>query len=306
MRNNKLQRIVITGGSGFIGNFLIDRLIKEGYKNIVVLDRHSKHRKGAKFIKCDVLGNGTAFKKNIERNDIVIHLACSTIPGTSETDPILDAEKNIAGTLRLLEACKDIKIKKILFPSSGGAIYGNHSRKRHRETDPTGPQSSYGVIKLAIEKYLAVYNHLYKLPYVGLRLSNLYGRRNLRNDQLGAVDVFLHRAIEGKPIIIWGDGEVVRDYVHIEDVLDFFVLAINQDSIQGIYNIGTGFGTSLNKIIKTINDLGVIVKPTYMPARGVDVRHNVLDINKAQKTGWRPRYPLAIGIRELYREIKKE
>ena len=305
MINYKPQRIVITGGSGFVGSFLIDRLIKEEFKNIVVLDRGSKPRKGAKFIKCDVFKNEAILKKNIHRNDIVIHFACSTIPGTSEANPVKDAEKNITGTLKLIEICKNKGIKKFLFASSGGAIYGNSSRAVHVETDPTNPQSFYGVIKLVIEKYLAVYKHLYKLSYVALRVSNLYGRKTLPNENIGAVDVFLQRAIEREPIVIWGDGENVRDYIHIEDLIDFLFLAIQKDAIQGVYNIGTGCGTSLNKIIKTINNLGVKIEPKYMPARGVDVRHNVLDISKARKTGWRPKYSLLKGMRELYQKKKR-
>lgn len=300
---SKKQRVVITGGSGFVGSFLIEKLLKRGFKNILVIDKNPTKKSGVKCIRGDIFSNQSFFERYIKAGDTIIHLACSVTPSNSVENHIKDAEKNIVGTLELLEICKDRKIKKIIFASSGGAIYGNRYHP-NKETDETDPINFYGAIKLAIEKYLYTYKHLYNIPYVAVRISNPYGRKILSKEKIGAIDVFLREAIEKKPIHIWGDGENVRDYIHIDDVTDFFVHAIEKDSIQGIYNIGTGKGTTLKQVLLLMNSkLGLKVRPKYRSARNVDVRFNVLNIKKAKKTGWRPKYTLIEGLKSLHRSL---
>jgi UDP-glucose 4-epimerase len=153
---------------------------------------------------------------------------------------------------------------------------------------------------VATEKYIGLFHHLYSMNCTILRLSNLYGRKVLTTRQLGAVDIFLDQFKKGKTIEIWGDGENVRDYLHIKDAVDFLMLIVEKDEISGIFNVGTGIGTSLNGILKII---GKIVKRKisvkYSRSRNFDVRRNILDISKAKKTGWKPRYSLYTGIKEI-------
>lgn len=296
------SKIIVTGGNGFIGSFLVEKLADTGH-NVVVLDKNpcSPHGHRAEFRTCNVFFD--SLDEHIEEGDIVVHLACSTIPGTSAENPARDAEENIVGTIRLLDVCRKRNIKKFIFPSSGGAIYG-HCDKPHTESDETDPQSFYGVIKLAIEKYLSVYEHQYGMKYATLRISNPYGRKILSNKKFGAVDVFLHHALYNKPITVWGDGENVRDYIHIQDVISFLVSAIEKESIQGTYNVGTGHGTSLNKLVSMIRDItGNNIPVTYLPARGVDVPNNILDITKAIATGWQPTHSLSESLRALTEEV---
>jgi UDP-glucose 4-epimerase len=302
----KDQRIVITGGSGFIGSFLVEKLIKQGFSNVIVLDKTPKAQTGATYLTCDVFWDSHLIEEYIKKDDIVVHLACTTIPSTSEVNRSRGAEDNIVGSLRLLEVCKKKEIKKFIFASSGGTVYGNSGRKPHTEEDATHPENSYGAIKVALENYLGVYKHLHGMKHVILRIANPYGRKQLVNTKLGVVDIFLRHAMEDKKIVIYGDGKTVRDYIHINDVTDFLVQAIVEKNVEGIYNVGTGVGTSLNQIVREISTLlGRPIEPEFKPKRGVDVKHSVLDIHKARKTGWRPKYDVFKGIRAVHKEILK-
>lgn len=302
----KNRRIIITGGSGFIGSFLVEKLIAKGFTNVIVQDKNPQPQPGGTFVQCDVFRDVALLKKYITEGSVVIHLACTTMPSVCENDTMTDAEKNIAGTLHLLNVCRDQKIGKFIFGSSGGTVYGNSGKKRNKEKDSTNPENSYGAIKLAIEKYLGVYQHLYGMKHVILRIANPYGRKRITHMKIGAVDIFLRQAMERKELVVWGDGKNVRDYIHIDDVIDFFIASIEKKEIEGIYNIGTGRGTSINQILNQISAiLKHPVEVKYKDARGVDVRCNVLDIKKAKKTGWRPKYTVSKGIRAVYREILK-
>lgn len=302
----KTERIVITGGSGFIGSFLVDRLIRDGFSNVVVLERTPAPHTSVTHHTCNVFRDTDLLNTYIHEGDTVVHLACTTMPSTSELNRVKDAEENISGTLRLLDICKEKKIKKFIFASSGGTVYGNSSQRHYSEEDSTHPENSYGAIKLTIENYLGVYNHLYNLKYVTLRIANPYGRKKLVSTQLGAVDIFLRHAMENQKITIWGDGETIRDYIHIDDVVDFLITSIEKEEVEGIYNVGTGIGTSLNRIIEEIQKvLRRPVNPEYKTERKVDVKRNVLNIQKAKKTGWVPKYTLSKGIHTLYKEILK-
>ena len=296
----KKQRIVITGGNGFLGSFLIGKLLERGYKNICVLSQ-SKERPFPEitYIVCDLEKDEIAIKNSIKKNDIVVHLACSTAPSTSENDRTKDVRSNIIGTLTLLETCVAKKIKKFIFASSGGAVYGHDSRKNFTETDSLEPKNSYGAMKVALEKYIGVFSHLYGMNHAILRLSNLYGRKIPSGLQNGAVDIFTARAKSGEKINIWGNGETVRDYIHVSDAVDFFILAIEKEEISGTFNVGTGIGTTLNEIVEGIKiATGKKLRISYHKARSVDVKYSVLDISKAKTTGWRPKLTIREGIKK--------
>ncbi len=302
MRN----RIVITGGSGFIGSHLVENLIKAGFDDIVVLDKKcSKIKtKGVKRVNCDIFENTRQLQTHIHNKDIVVHLACSSMPASS-SEEVQQNHSEIAHSL--LQICAKKGVRKFIFSSSGGTVYGEGLNKDHLESDyllhTTNP---YATAKVAMEKLVGMYD-INGMTTVILRIANPYGRKLLANEQLGAVDVFLRRAMMNKPIMIWGDGSLIRDYIHIDDVVSFFLRAIKGENVHhGIYNVGSGTGTSLKEIVKLVEMVTrhkVCVE--YLPARFVDVLRNVLNIEKACSTGWRPVYDLTTGIQKLYEDLRK-
>jgi len=277
------QRVVVTGTSGFIGSLLVKKLVPDF--GVVTLQ--------------NVLTDTETAEKIIREGDILIHLACSTFPAISEQNRARDAEVNIVGTVKLLEVCKRKEVGKIVFLSSGGTVYGNGA-KSHKETDALSPKSSYGVIKATLESYIQICG----LRQTILRPSNIYGRRNIgENQMLGAVDIFLHRIMNEEPIRIWGDGNNVRDYLYVDDLLDFIALSL-QDQVEGVYNVGTGIGTSLNQIVRTIEEMsGKKANVEYLPARETDVRSNILDASKAKQIGWVAKYSLEKGVQDMLRRF---
>lgn len=296
------KRVVITGGCGFIGSFLAEKLLGRGY-TVVVLDRKLGSQADIEYVACDVFRHVDMLRRWIRLEDVVVHLACTIIPSTSEENGVHAAEENLIGTLKLLEVCRESRVRKMVFASSGGTVYGSEV-KVHREIDETLPINSYGAMKLSTEKYLHVYQHLHDIPYVSARISNPYGRKVLCDEKLGAVDVFLRRSKQGKPLLIWGDGNNVRDFIHIDDVVEFLSLAVENNSVQGIFNVGTGRGTSLNQLVSLVKIVShQDVEVEYRQSRAVDVRFNVLNVKKAAGVGWRPKYTLPKGMAALYREL---
>ncbi len=230
--------------------------------------------------------------------DVVFHLISTTLPKTSNDNPVYDVETNVLATLRLLELCRRHGVRKIVFVSSGGTVYGVPRSVPIDETHPTDPTCSYGIHKLAIEKYLQLNWHLHQLDYCVLRISNAYGERQKTDVAQGAVSVFLERALQGRPIQIWGDGSVVRDYVYVGDIVQAFLEAMAYRGEHKIFNIGSGIGVSLNQLIEEMKHaLGRAPAVEYTAARNFDVPANVLDCSLARRLlGWSARTPLAEGI----------
>jgi len=212
---------------------------------------------------------------------------------------VYDVESNVLGSLRLFELCREHGVRKLVFVSSGGTVYGVPRATPVAEDHPTDPISSYGIHKLAVEKYLALAHRLHGLDYRIARPANLYGPRQRLDTAQGAVAVFLDRALRGQPIQVWGDGSVVRDYVYIADAVDALLRIASFDGDQRIFNIGSGKGASLNQLVAEIEKLlGRRVKTEHGAPRGLDVPANVLDASLAERhLGWRARTPLAEGLR---------
>jgi UDP-glucose 4-epimerase len=230
--------------------------------------------------------------------EVVFHLISTTLPKPSNDNPVYDVETNLVGSLRLLELCRAHRVRKVVFSSSGGTVYGVPATVPIAEAHPTEPLCSYGIQKLAIEKYLQLEHALHGLDYCILRPSNPYGERQRTDVAQGAIAVFLERALRGEPIEIWGDGSVVRDYVYVGDVAEAFVRAVSYEGAQRVFNVGSGTGTSLKELIEKIGALlGRKPAVDYRPARRVDVPINVLDSSAAARhLGWRARTPLAQGL----------
>jgi UDP-glucose 4-epimerase len=230
--------------------------------------------------------------------DPVIHLISTTLPKSSNDDPIFDVQSNVVSTLRLCDFAVDAGVRRIVFISSGGTVYGVPRHLPIREDHPTDPRVSYGIVKLAIEKYLALYHEQRGLGYVVLRVANPYGERQRVDVAQGAVAVFIDRALRDVPIEIWGDGSVVRDYIYIQDVASAFLRAVEYDGPPCVVNIGSGTGHSLNDLVARLESmLSRKVACRYLPARGIDVPRNVLDIARARETlQWSPSVGLDDGI----------
>ena len=230
--------------------------------------------------------------------DVIFHLISTTLPRSSNENPIYDVETNVVGTLHLLEVAKKNAIKKLIFVSSGGTVYGIPQEVPIKESHPTEPICSYGIGKLAIEKYLNLFHLLHGLDYCVLRLANPFGERQRVAAEQGAVTVFLDKALRNEEIAIWGDGSVVRDYFYVGDAVSAMTKALAYKGSSGVFNIGSGTGQSLYQILDAIEALlGKPIRNTFFPARGFDVPVSVLDISRAAELlDWHPETTFTEGL----------
>jgi UDP-glucose 4-epimerase len=307
------MKIVIFGGGGFIGSAIVDRLLRDGHHlRIFERPRVEPYRKFSETERVEwMFGDMLSIHEisiALANMDLVIHLVSTTLPKSSNEDPIYDVQSNLVGTLQILNTMVKLNVKKIVFISSGGTVYGTPKYLPIDEKHPCNPQVSYGITKLAIENYLLLYEKMHGIKTVILRVSNPYGKRQRIETAQGAVTVFLHRAISRKPISIWGDGSVTRDYIYIDDVAEAFAHAVNYNGSKQIFNVSQGLGTSLNDLIVLIEDtLGYPVAKDYLPARAFDVSKNILSNSLAlQEMGWAPRITLREGLKLSSEWITKE
>lgn len=227
----------------------------------------------------------------VKGQEFVFHLISGTIPEASNRDPAADLVTNVLSTVRLLEVCCREGVRKIIFPSSGGTVYGVPGGVPIPESSPTEPISGYGISKLAIEKYLNLFHRLHGLDYHICRISNIYGPFQQGNRRQGLVAATIRRALLKEPVEIWGDGEVIRDFVYVDDVVAAMLYGCFYSGIHRVMNVGSGMGLTVNQVVRDIElmlDDGVIVK-LYHPGRTVDVPANILDTSLIQsETQWRP------------------
>jgi UDP-glucose 4-epimerase len=302
------MRFLILGGNGFIGSHLVDKLLAEGHK-VRVFDKYEEHYRkpllGVDYRFGD-FGNRGLMTEALDCVETVYHLISTTLPKTSNDDPAFDVQSNVVETLFLLEQCVARKIKKVIFVSSGGTVYGRPAKLPIPEDSPTDPECSYGITKLTIEKYLALFYNLHGLNYVIVRPSNPYGERQNPNGIQGAIPVFLGKVARGESIEIWGDGEVVRDYIYIGDMVDGLYLAATIEASSRIFNLGSGTGTSLNEIVEIIRRVtSQEVKVEYKAKRKFDVPKTYLDISRARdELHWQPETPFDIGIRKTWEFVE--
>ena len=295
------MRILVLGGSGFLGSHIVDKSLAERH-DVCVYDlypeRFRRSPKGIKFYTGD-FGNVGALDELISTGfDAVIHCVSTTTPKSSNESPEFDIQSNVIGTLYLLDICVKHKVGKLVFLSSGGTVYGDiGSLDVVDEEHAVRPMCSYGVSKLTIEHYLEVYKHLRGLDYVALRLSNPFGERQSPLRALGALTVFLHRTLKGQNVEVWGDGGVTRDFIYVGDVANAVYLA-TVNPVSGIFNVGTGTGLSLRDILTHISQV-VAIEPsvTWLASRSFDVPRIVLDATKLRKaTDWNSVTSLDEGI----------
>ncbi|MFQ5723563.1 MAG: NAD-dependent epimerase/dehydratase family protein [Terriglobia bacterium] len=300
-------RCLVLGGAGFLGSHLVELLVGEGYP-VHVFDRPGRAAQHLPDVLQQVEVVEGDFRqpgqlgKAVAGCETVIHLVGTTVPSSSNRDPVFDLETNLVGTVRLLEACVQKKVKRVLFSSSGGTVYGEAQGLPIGESHPTEPRSSYGITKLACEKYLALFHRLHGLEYTVLRISNAYGPRGPVEGEQGVVGAFLARLKREEPIPLWGDGSVVRDYVYVGDVARGFRAALGQRSSFRVFNIGTGVGTSLRDLIKKMEEVtGRRARIASQAARPADIPVNILDAGRAgQHLGWKATVSLEDGLRRTW------
>ncbi len=297
------MKIVIFGGGGFIGSAIVDRLLKDGHElRIFERPRVEPYRQFTNDERVEWLTGDLMslhdVSSAIEDCDVVMHLVSTTLPKNSNDDMVYDVQSNLVATLQLLNAMVAKGVRKIVFISSGGTVYGNPIYLPIDENHPTEPHVSYGVTKLAIEKYLLLYQYLHGIKVNILRVANPYGERQRVETAQGAVGVFLSRAIQNQPIEIWGDGSVTRDFIYISDVAEAFSRAIDYDGANSVFNISSGIGTNLNELIHMIERvLSREVVRHYCPSRIFDVPVSILANSLAlQELDWQPRVGLEEGI----------
>lgn len=297
------MKILVLGGGGFIGSHLCEALLLAGhqvrvfeYPGIKPLCPQEILRQ-IDWMEGDFT-NPVQVDNAVQGCEIVYHLISTTLPKTSNDNPAYDVETNVISTIQMLQSACRHRVKKIIFASSGGTVYGIPQQIPIAEEHPTNPISSYGISKLAIEKYLHLFYTLHGVDYCILRLANPYGERQRATASQGAVAVFLNKALCDEPIEIWGDGSVTRDYIYIADVITAMLKAIPHQGEQRIFNVGAGVGISLNQMLADMeNILGKTVKRVYLPSRNFDVPTNVLDIRRIRQSfGWSPQTGFVAGI----------
>jgi UDP-glucose 4-epimerase len=297
--------ILVTGGSGFIGSHLVDALARTGRYRVTVLSRHPRAfgplPAGVAFVQGDLADAALVRRALLEhRVEGVYHAAWSTTHETSLEDVIADVAGNVHATLSLLEACRAAPVRRVVFLSSGGTVYGLPDVVPVPEGHPTNPISAYGITKLAVEKYLKMYRHLYGLESVILRPSVPYGPRQNPERRQGAVAVFTHRALQGRPAVIWGDGSSVRDYYFVEDMLPALLAAMEIPFAgEMTFNLAGERGYTLLELVAAVEQaLGVQLRVEFQPARPFDVPCLRL-CSRAAESGlsWRPVTSLPDGIR---------
>lgn len=297
------MKIVIFGGGGFIGSTIVDRLLLEGHEiRVFERPRIAAFRKFKPGERVDWLAGDLASTHDvndaIQGVDAVLHLVSTTLPKNSNEDPIFDVQSNVVASLQMLNAMVAQGVPKIIFISSGGTVYGNPVYLPIDEKHPTDPLVSYGITKLAVEKYLQLYERLHGITAMVLRVANPYGERQRPETAQGAVGVFLHHALRGMPIDIWGDGSVTRDYIHVSDVAEAFASAVSYTGSKRLFNISSGVGTSLNQLLSLLEDaLGRPIERRYLPGRAFDVPVSVLNNSLAcDHLHWSPAVAMREGI----------
>jgi len=301
------MNVLVLGGNGFIGSHIVDTLLVEGHA-VRVFDRSPEmFRQPLPNVDYRVGGFDDSFllAEALQGIDVVCHAISTTVPGTSNLDPVADIQSNLINTVRLLDNMREMGVQKIVFLSSGGTVYGNPESVPIREDHPLNPICSYGVVKVAIEKYLFMHQQLYDLKPVVIRASNPYGPRQGHRGVQGLISTFLSKAISHDVLEVWGDGSLVRDYIYISDLARLFVTAVG-DEVTGVFNVGSGEGHSINEIINAVNQMiGESAGVKYKKGRSYDVLRATLDIGKAcEQFGWKPEVSLEEGMKLHYEWLK--
>ena len=296
------MRAIVTGGAGFIGSHVVEALLARG-EDVYVLDnfasgKRDNVRNGARLHEGDIRSDADLVFDAVEP-DVCFHLAAQADVRVSVSRPDYDADVNVLGTIRVLDAARRHDAK-VVFASTGGAIYGECDGGPAGEDAPRRPLAPYGTSKLAGEEYIATYNRLYGTTHVVLRYGNVYGPRQDPHGEAGVVAIFMSRLRDGEAPRIFGDGRQTRDYVYAADVAEATLAALDRDG--GVYNVGTAQETSVLELLERIQRVaGTSVEPEFVDPRPGELQRSALDVSRAaRELAWRPRHELDVGLRETW------
>ena len=302
------MRITVTGGAGFIGSHLVDRLIEDGHTvqvidNLYTGNKEFVHSK-AQFVELDIRDPKLYSVLEEFRPDYIFHEAAQTEVSTSMSDPMLDCDINLLGLINLLNAAVKLDVKKFLMPSSA-AVYGNLDTLPLNEEMIGNPSSFYGLTKLTTEHYLRIYHEAFGLPYICYRYSNVFGPRQGNGGEGGVISIFAKAIVQGSPIIIYGDGKQTRDFIYVDDVVEANILGM-QHQVTGIYNVSTGISSSVNLLVDEFRNIsGKDIEVVYDKPRLGDIRDSVLATDKSEKELlFTAKYNLHDGLIKTYEYFK--
>ncbi len=305
------MKVLVTGGAGFIGSHVVDRLVDEGHKVVVVDNLSTGKRKNvnraASLYKQDIQSGRLERVFRNERPNVVIHLAAQISVRRSVDDPVFDAQVNVLGTMNVLQQAVRHGARKVVFSSSGGAIYGEQETYPAPESHATKPLSPYGISKLCGEHYLSYFQRTSGIQVVSLRYANVYGPRQDPEGEAGVVAIFIQKMLNHQQPIINGNGRQTRDFVFVEDVAEANLAAMGQES-QGVYNVGTGAETSINELFRMLASLtGSASKEVHGPAKAGEQMRSVIDPSKIrQELGWDVKVELAEGLKRTVAYFREQ
>lgn len=309
----KKGHCLILGGGGFMGSHLAEELLAAGY-GVRVFDRANRDRRNLsgiagqiEIVEGDFL-NESDIQAVVPGSEFVFHLVGTTLPASSNSNPVYDVESNVIGSIKLLEMCRREKVRKVVFASSGGTVYGIPRRVPIDEDHSTNPLCAYGISKLAIEKYLELYFRLYGLDYSVLRISNPYGERQRLDASQGVIAVFMGCLAKHHPLQVWGDGSVTRDFLYVGDVVRAMRRAIEYTGERKIFNISCGRGLAIADLIQALLRVtGTRPEILHDSQRTFDVPVNVLDNAAAQSAlRWKPEMGLEEGLRRTWEWVRRQ
>jgi len=305
-------RILVTGGAGFVGSHVVDRLLEDGHA-VEVLDNLSTGRRErvnakARLHVCDLRDGRLDEVVATTRPDSIVHVAAQAAVSRSVLDPRFDASVNVLGTIGLLEACRHASVRRVVYISTGGAGYGDTDVLPTPEDHPIRPSSPYGASKVSAERYVDCWAGLTGGRALTLRLANVFGPRQDPAGEAGVVAIFTSRLLAGERCLVNGDGEQTRDYVYVLDVADAVARAVVTPDAVGAANIGTGVEKTVNDIYRELAQLtGVTVPAEHGPARPGEQRRSVLDATRAKKLlGWSAATPFGEGLRQTVAWFRKD